>query len=137
MNFFGAHKQYRLVIIKDYIISKQSSKMLLLRFILSNDKSFYKITAEPSMYLRYLKYKIVIVIKFIFLIRKHVYVWYLITLIGFTEYYMNLYSYILNKEHFILANTSAHTYKYLYINALYVSNIFALLFFSMSLILSL
>lgn len=133
MNFFGAHKQYRLVTIKDYIISKWSSKMLLLRFILSNDKSFYKITAEPSMYLRRLRR----FIEFIVLIREHVYVWYLITLIEFKEYYMNLYSYILNKEHFILANTSAHTYKYLYINALYVSHIFALLFFSMSLILSL
>ncbi|KAL2724355.1 mitochondrial glutamate carrier 1 [Vespula squamosa] len=42
------------------IILKILSEMFLLRFILSNDKSFYKITAEPSMYLRYFKYKIVI-----------------------------------------------------------------------------
>lgn len=34
--------------------------MFLLRFISSNDKSFYKITAESSMYLRYFKYKIII-----------------------------------------------------------------------------
>lgn len=130
MNFFGARKQYRLVTMKDYIISVWLSKILLLRFILSNDnKSFYKITAESSMYLRYLRYKIVIVIEHIVLVRKHVYIWYLINLVKFTKYYTNPHSYVSIEEYFILANTSSHTYKYLYINVLYLSNIFALLFF--------